>query len=241
MAAARKSISIADAVSYVLADHDSDLSDSDFEHSESESSSDEDQQHVVNEIAAPNFRRRIRTRGGINARNATPQGRGRRVNQVTRHKREMQLEDTWSRNDRDPVIHEFSANAGLQANFDKENATVLDYLKLFITEDFYELISVQTNLYADQYIEANPDSATSRQWRATTAKEIRHFLALYLLTGFIKKPQVRQCWSTDPLCKLPSSTRSCHGIDFKRYLSFYTLQTTLIMMQMSQTRINCTK
>ena len=38
MAAARKSISIADAVSYVLADHDSD-----FEHSESESSSDEDQ------------------------------------------------------------------------------------------------------------------------------------------------------------------------------------------------------
>ena len=50
MAAARKSISIADAVSYVLADHDSDLSDSDFEHSESESSSDEDQQHVVNEV-----------------------------------------------------------------------------------------------------------------------------------------------------------------------------------------------
>ena len=32
MAAARKSISIADAVSYVLADYDSDLSDSDFEH-----------------------------------------------------------------------------------------------------------------------------------------------------------------------------------------------------------------
>ena len=85
MAAARKSISIADAVSYVLADHDSDLSDSDFEHSESESSSDEDQQHVVNEVAVPNFRRRIRTRGGINAQNATPQGRGRHVNQVTQH------------------------------------------------------------------------------------------------------------------------------------------------------------
>ena len=92
MAAARKSISIADAVSYVVEDHDSDLSDSDFEHSESESSSDEDQQHVVNEVAAPNFRRRIRIRGGINARNATPQGRGRRVNQVTQHDREMQLE-----------------------------------------------------------------------------------------------------------------------------------------------------
>ena len=70
MAAARKSISIADAVFYVLADHDSDLSDSDFKHTESESSSDEDQQHVVNEVAAPNFRRRIKTRGGINARNA---------------------------------------------------------------------------------------------------------------------------------------------------------------------------
>ena len=33
MAAVRKSISIVDAVSYVLAGHDSDLSDSDFEHS----------------------------------------------------------------------------------------------------------------------------------------------------------------------------------------------------------------
>ena len=141
---------IADTVSYVLADHDSDLSHSDFEHSESESSSDEDQQHVVNEVATPNFWRRIRARSGINSRNTTPQGRERCVNQVTQHDREMQLEDTWSRNDRDPVIHEFSTNPGIQANFDKENATVVDYLKLFIKEDFYELISVQTNLCAGQ-------------------------------------------------------------------------------------------
>ena len=151
----------------------------------------------------------------------------------------MQLEDTWSRNDRDPAIHEFSANAGLQADFDKENATILDYLKLFITEDFYELISVQTNLYADQYIEANLDSATSRQWKATTAKEIRHFLALYLLT--FKSHKSVSIGALILFCKLPYSTRSCHGIDFKRYWSFYTLQTTPIMMQMIQIGINCTK
>lgn len=31
----------------------------------------------------------------------------------TSHEREMQLQDTWSRDDRDPVIHKFSAKAGL--------------------------------------------------------------------------------------------------------------------------------
>ena len=115
-----------EAVSYVLADGDS-------------------------EVSAPPLRRRIRTRGGITAPRGRAQGRGRQVNQVTRHDRELQLEDTWSRID-EPVIHEFAAEAGLQLHLDKENTKILDYLKLFIPDNFYELISEQTNLYAHQYI-----------------------------------------------------------------------------------------
>lgn len=72
----------ADAVFCVLADNNSDLSDSDFEHLESESSSDGDQQHVANKVAVSNFRQKIIRRDGINARNATAQGRGRSINKV---------------------------------------------------------------------------------------------------------------------------------------------------------------
>ena len=97
---------------------------------------------------------------------------------------------------------------------------ILDYLKLFVTEDLYELISVQTNLYANQYIEANPDSATLQQWKATTAKEIRYFLALYLLTGFIQKPQVCQYWSTDPLLQTSIFNQVMSWNRFQKILEF---------------------
>ena len=79
---------------------------------------------------------------------------------------------------------------GLQVPFNRSNATILDYFKLFATSDFYQMISDQTNLYGEQYFQSNPDDKSSSSW-IPTATEIQQFLALYFLTGTVQKPQIR--------------------------------------------------
>ena len=43
----------------------------------------------------------------------------------------------------------------------------------------------------------------ARLWEDVTVEEKRRFLALHLLTGIIRKPEISQYWSTDPLLVTP--------------------------------------
>ena len=104
-----------------------------------------------------------------------------------------------SKIDTEPKISEFTADTDLQVLFDPNIANLLDFVNLFVADEFFQLISGQTNLYAEQYIEANPENPTSKTWSPATPNEIKLFLALYLLTGIVQKPQIKQFWSTDPL------------------------------------------
>ena len=200
MAPTSKNISVEDTVSYLLADIDSDLSDSEFELSDD--SSDENRENE-NENMNENMRKRIRTRGGSNAvlrRTHRIRTRGGRINNSIRvEERDKILEESWSKVDREPQVYNFNRRPGMKVPFNKSNARILDYFKLFATSDFYQMISDQTNLYVEQYFQSNPDDKSSGSWTPITATEIRHFLALYFLRGINQKPQTRQYWSTDPL------------------------------------------
>ena len=102
--------------------------------------------------------------------------------------KQEQLEKTRVEVDEQPEIHDFVARSGLQVPLDPANSTVIEYIELFLTEEFYEklfltkLISTLLNL----------SKLISKTWKPTSAKEIRHFLALYMLTGIIQKPQIKQ-------------------------------------------------
>ena len=138
----------------------------------------------------------------------------------TKLRKEKNLEDSWSKIDTEPKIHEFTADTGLQVLFDPNTATLLDFLNLFLTDEFFQLISGQTNLYAEQYIEANPENPTSKTWSPTSPNEIELFLALYLLTGIVQKPQNKQFWSTDLLLQTAlfnQATKLWHEINLVKY------------------------
>ena len=45
----------------------------------------------------------------------------------------------------------FSSNSGLQVNVPEEPG-VMDFVILLLTDEFYEMISKETNLYAEQFI-----------------------------------------------------------------------------------------
>ena len=173
MVSTSKNISVEDAVSYLPADNDSNLSDSEFELSD-----DSSDKNGENENAVLRKTHRIRTRGGrIN-------------NSIGVEERDKILEENWSKVDRKPQVHNFNGQPGLQVPFSKSNARILNYFKLFATSDFYHMISDQTNLYAEQHFQSNPGDKSSSSWTPTTATEIRHFLVLYFLTEIVQKPQI---------------------------------------------------
>ena len=225
MASKKRSFSINEVVNFVLAVDDST---SDFDSigskvSNEKFTNDNDELNVRNqplpEVAQRgscraretinNFRHPgIRTRGGSNARMEKSND--------TKLRKEKKLEDSWSKLDTAPKIHEFTANTGLQVLFDPNTATFLDFLNLFLIDQSFQLISRQINLYAEQYIEVNPENPTTKTWSPTTANEIKLFLALYLLTGIVQKPQVKQSNNFGvPIhfYKLLYSTKLRHEID----------------------------
>ena len=63
------------------------------------------------------------------------------------------------------------------------------------------MITTQTNLYGSQFREKHailPRYSRARNWKDVTNDEMRQFIALQVLTGTVKKPEISQYWSTDP-------------------------------------------
>ena len=94
-----------------------------------------------NENMNENMRKGIRARGGSNAvlrRAHRIRTRGGGINNLIGvEERDKILEESWSKDEREPQVHNFNKKPGLQVRFNKSNASILDYFKLFSTCDFY--------------------------------------------------------------------------------------------------------
>ena len=87
-----------------------------------------------------------------------------------------------------------------------ENAVMIDFLDNFLDEEFYNMITTQTNLYASQFCKKHsilPRYSRARNLNDVTNNEMRPFTALQFLTGIVKKPEISQYWSTDPFLRSP--------------------------------------
>lgn len=80
-----------------------------------------------------------------------------------------------------------------------DNNRPLHYLSHLVTDDMLEHIVVQTNLYAQQYIENHDLSPHSRvrQWSKSVfdVNELRKFLAVIILMGLVRYPQIESHWA----------------------------------------------
>ena len=77
---------------------------------------------------------------------------------------------------------------GPACSLDMSNKTPIDYFQLLMTDSILDHIVIQTNLYADQHFEANPD--IPRKSRLHTWKKKMHnftellqFIAILIITG----------------------------------------------------------
>ena len=48
-----------------------------------------------------------------------------------------------------------------------------------------------------------PEYSRHHKWVDVTIPKMKKFIALYLLTGIIQKPEIGQYWSTNPIIRTP--------------------------------------
>ncbi|GBM28228.1 PiggyBac transposable element-derived protein 4 [Araneus ventricosus] len=123
-----------------------------------------------------------------------------------------------------PPRFPFTANPAVHLNIDLSNGT-LQFLDIFFDDNLLEIIVSETNKYADRTIRNSNLRRKSRakKWEPTTKNEIQVFLALNILQGIVKKPDVEQYWSkrhstSTPFFTKIMSYRRFHLIH--RYLHF---------------------
>ena len=107
-------------------------------------------------------------------------------------------QENWSREVRRRVDLEFSEEPGI--NISTRNLkSCLDYFELFFTQEVWQLLVSQTNLYAEQ----KREPAESSVLYPVTECEMKAWISLYLNMGLVTKPNLNSYWSTDPVLSSP--------------------------------------
>ena len=100
--------------------------------------------------------------------------------------------------DGDGTVPEYTDEAGCCVSVDGD--TPLDFFSVLFTEEMMEQIVTQTNLYAEQFLESHElgPHSRARQWSKEThnINELRRYLAIIILMGLIRYPQMESHWSS---------------------------------------------
>ena len=107
---------------------------------------------------------------------------------------EVVVEDT----DLSHTLPEYTLQAGCSVPVEME--TPLDFFSLLLTDCMLENIVAHTNLNAEQFIEAHELAPHSRvrRWSKSLhdVDELRQFLAIIIIMGLVRHPQIESHWST---------------------------------------------
>ena len=160
--------------------------------------------------------RGVRRRGGNRSRETASLSQVKAAKEAEKERKELAKEDFWKHDDHPPTIPPFTGDS-------KIDIVVEDGTPFFLDDDFYELLVTQTNLYAYQYHTEHlmlPLYSRARLWKDVTVEEMRKFLAFPLLTGIIRKPEISQYWSTDPLLVTPTFHNNMSRNQYQSILEF---------------------
>ena len=88
---------------------------------------------------------------------------------------------------------------GPACSLDMSNKTPIDYFQLLMTDSILDHIVSQTNLYADQHFEANPDIPRKSRLHTWKKKihnitELLQFIAILIIMGIIHYPRIEDYW-----------------------------------------------
>lgn len=104
--------------------------------------------------------------------------------------------ENWSEGRKDPLIEhvQFSENTGIKVQV-ANNASISDYFNIFVDSEDFEDMATETNPYAEQYFQKNPNLSRCsrfRKWVSTTAAEMKRYLGLIFAVGLISQSDINE-------------------------------------------------
>ena len=133
------------------------------------------------------------------------------------------LNSTWKpANGELPTLHQFLGQPGF--NVEISDSRPITYYQLFVTDDLLHHLVVQTNLFAQQFIETRrniPKYSYVCFWNPTTLSEMKKFLGLILTMGLVHKPATHFYWSTDKIFQTPVFNAVMSRNRFNSLLKFF--------------------
>ena len=134
--------------------------------------------------------------------------------------------DSWEIGDREPITLNFSGSRGLQVNL-PENPEIIDFVKLFFTDEDFEVLAEETNRYASAYLQQAELRHCSRlkRWPSAgvSADDMKCFIALTIAMGLTVQEDLGEYWSTDPVVQTPFYPGIMSRDYFMNILSFFHL------------------
>ena len=97
-----------------------------------------------------------------------------------------------------PNIVPFTSASGAKVNNEKVRICTKaeDFYALFVTDEMFQHISEQTNIYAAQ---SRITSKRTDKWTPTNKNEIKRLFGLLIWMEMVNLPSLRLYWSQDPL------------------------------------------
>lgn len=108
------------------------------------------------------------------------------------------IQDTWGPCTDFPIRFQYSVqNAGIQVN-DLDLSNPYKIFRQFLTDEILDIIVVETNRYALQYISSHQLRPRSllKKWSDTNRDEIKKFIAILMIMGIVHLPKLRLYWSS---------------------------------------------
>lgn len=100
-----------------------------------------------------------------------------------------------------PSIKDFEGSSEINVDISISENNPIDYLKYFFDSPVFERIVEETNRYASQNHKVQPSHQI--RWFPLTKDELERFLGLSILMGHVRKGDLKDYWSKDPLLHTP--------------------------------------
>ncbi|KAM4544857.1 piggyBac transposable element-derived protein 4-like [Odontesthes bonariensis] len=140
-------------------------------------------------------------RGAARSRSRVSRGRGAARNALPVPVQDMNAGFAYVTNNNDAYqnwISPFEQQIGYTGDKDLTNSdSALDFLSLFLNDEFWNLLVTETNRYAQQFLASHQLKPHSRfhKWSDVTVSEMKAFISLHLSMGLVEKSEVEDYWA----------------------------------------------